>query len=109
MLLEQGSLLANLHVCRCLNPKGMATDLLKTFGEKGEKKGPEITFTDNNGLMHTAQLLEEIYTNPDFPKGTSSLGGESLQQMGKSRADLWAYATLVSILRLSRKVRTSLM
>ena len=85
---------------RCLNPSGMATDLLKTFGEKGEKKGPEITFTNNNGLMHTAQLLEEIYTNPDFPKGTSSLGGESLQQMGKSRADLWAYATLVSILRL---------
>ena len=85
---------------RCLNPKGMATDLLKTYGQKergkGKKrKGPEITITDNNGLMYTAQLLEAIYTNPNFPKGTRSLGDKSLKQLNKSRADLWAYATLV--------------
>ena len=80
---------------RCLNPKGMATDLLKTYGGKGEKLGPEITITDNNGLMFTAQLLEEIFTNPDFPRNTRTLGDKSLKQLNKSRADLWAYSTLV--------------
>ena len=43
-----------IFMSRCLNPKGMATDLLKTYGGKGEKLGPEITITDNNGLMFTA-------------------------------------------------------
>ena len=73
----------------------MATDLLKTYGGKGEKLGPEITITNNNGLMFTAQLLEEIFTNPDFPRNTRTLGDKSLKQLNKSRADLWAYATLV--------------
>ena len=73
----------------------MATDLLTKFGGKGESKGPEITFTNNNGLMYTADLLEEMYTNPDFPKKTTSLGSKSLKELGKSRADLWALASIV--------------
>ena len=35
---------------------------------KGQYKGPDVTETDNNGLLWTADVLEEIYTNKDFPK-----------------------------------------
>ena len=52
--------------------------------------------TDNNGLMMTADILEEIYTNAAFPKGTRKLK-DSLKNMGKSRADLWAFAATVAL------------
>ena len=43
----------------------------------------------------TIDVLEEIYTNPDFPKGTPDME-ISLAEGGKSRADLWAFAALVA-------------
>ena len=58
-------------------------------------QAPEQSSTDNNGLGMTVDVLEEIYTNRDFPKGTPKMK-TSLAKGGKSRADLWAFAALVA-------------
>ena len=58
-------------------------------------QAPEQSSTDNNGLGMTVDVLEEIYTNRDFPKGTPKME-TSLAKGGKSRADLWAFAALVA-------------
>ena len=41
-------------------------------------------------------MLEEIYKNKDFPANAPSLS-VSLRDSGKSRADLWAYATVLAV------------
>eukprot|EP00930_Biecheleria_cincta_P034655 TRINITY_DN2391_c0_g1_i4.p1 TRINITY_DN2391_c0_g1~~TRINITY_DN2391_c0_g1_i4.p1 ORF type:complete len:703 (+),score=68.91 TRINITY_DN2391_c0_g1_i4:67-2175(+) len=51
----------------------------------------------NNGLGYTATLLDRIYTDRTFPERTPWLPS-SLQQSGKSRADLFAFAVLESVL-----------
>jgi len=51
-------------------------------------KGPFAT--DNNNLLWVAKVLEVVYREDNF-------GGKSLYDLGKSRADLWAYSGLVSI------------
>ena len=60
-----------------------------------DNQAPEQSSTDNNGLGMTVDVLEEIYTNADFPKGTPDMQ-ISLAEEGKSRADLWAFAALVA-------------
>jgi len=50
----------------------------------------------NNGLGYTVDVLEEIYTDGTFPDNTPCMTA-SLRDTGKSRADLWAFATLVSV------------
>jgi len=50
----------------------------------------------NNGLEFVTQALEAIYTRADFPRRTPWTA-LSPQQSGKSRADLWAFATLVAV------------
>ena len=35
---------------------------------KAEFEYDPPTKGDNNGLRHTVEVLEELYTNPDFPK-----------------------------------------
>ena len=47
--------------------------------------GPNSIKTTNAGLGHTADILEEMFTNAEFPATAASLG-TSLQQSGKSRA-----------------------
>ena len=79
----------------CLNPDGMGVNMLTTYGDKKEYKGPNIINTNNNGLLLTADILEEIFTNKDFPKKIPSLN-VSMKESGKSRADLWAYAALLA-------------
>ena len=79
----------------CLNPDGMGVNMLTTYGDKKEYKGPNIINTNNNGLLLTADILEEIFTNKDFPKKIQSLN-VSMKESGKSRADLWAYAALLA-------------
>ena len=46
--------------------------------------------------------LEEIYVDPNFPIRTPVLS-MSLQQSGKSRADLWAFAALVATDQLFKR------
>ena len=80
----------------CLNLGGMMTDMLETFDTgKQEFNGPDVNRTDNNGLMFTADILEEIFTNKDYPNNLESLP-VSMKESGKSRADLWAFAGLVA-------------
>lgn len=80
----------------CLNPTGMMTDMLKYYNTgKKQYNGPDVNQTNNNGLLYTADVLEEIYTNRDFPKNVDSLP-ISMKDSGKSRADLWAFAALVA-------------
>ena len=58
--------------------------------------GPNSIKTTNAGLGHTADILEEMFTNAEFPATATSLG-TSLQQGGKSRADLWTFASAVAV------------
>ena len=55
-----------------------------------------INQTDNAGLELTADVLEEIYVNKDFPKLAETLP-VSLADSGKSRADLWSFAAVVGV------------
>ena len=53
------------------------------------------------GLLYVADILEEIYTNKDFPDLSNNNHqvpslSVSMQESGKSRADLWAFATLIA-------------
>jgi hypothetical protein len=58
----------------------------------------------NNGLAIVADLLEKVYTDPNYPDSLPVGGFEgerpktlsaSLQSTGKSRSDLWAFAAMV--------------
>jgi len=57
---------------------------------------PRFNRGNNSGLGPTVEVMEEIYTNPDFPTKAPKLE-QSLQNCGKSRADLWALAGIVAI------------
>ena len=75
----------------------METNMLKEFDtDQAQKNGPDVTFTNNNGLLFTADMLELVYTDKDFPKQAPALT-VSMKDSGKSRADLWAFAALVAI------------
>ena len=52
-------------------------------------------------MLYVADILEEIYTNKDFPDLSNNNHqvpslSVSMQESGKSRADLWAFATLIA-------------
>jgi hypothetical protein len=51
---------------------------------------------DNNGLQTTVAALENIYTNPAWPS-TAPPMEKSLRDTGKSRADLWQFASNVAL------------
>ena len=76
----------------CLNPKGMDF----TYKGKGSYYDEDIHATTNNGLGNTADILDEIYTNINYPWGTLDLD-MSMKDKNMSRADLWAFASLVAI------------
>merc|ERR1712141_933674 len=82
-----------------LNDKGMP---IKDSGTKmGDEIFPDVTKTDHNGLLYTADLLEQVYTNPKFPKIKGVQLKQSMKESAKSRADLWHFAALVlSIMEL---------
>ena len=68
----------------CLNPTNINYQLPGYGVANGKVKGnPIITFTDNNNLLQTADVLEEVYTNASFPTiegdfdHTSAMGGGS--------------------------------
>ena len=79
----------------CLNPTGMNINIKEVYGGKNSKNGPDVNTTDNNGLTNTADILEEVFTNPNFPTGPPPLD-MSMKDKGMSRADLWAFASLVA-------------
>ena len=53
--------------------------------------------TNNNGLGYTVEVLEHIYIDSEFPKDFAPTLSVSLKASGKSRADLWALATIAAV------------
>jgi len=82
----------------CLNWKGVGADTPNPNVEEDFYNFSPVNATDNNGLEHLVEALEKIYTNIDWPFQEASLSA-SLQQLGKSRADLWQFAGLVALER----------
>lgn len=50
----------------------------------------------NNGLQEVVKVLELVYTDPAFPRMTPVLS-KSPKELGMSRADLWAFASMMAI------------
>ena len=66
----------------------------KTYGKS---QRPYATFdANNNQLRFLGLILEEVYINPSYPPESTELA-ESLQSSGVSRADLWAFSSLVGL------------
>ena len=51
---------------------------------------------NNNGLQYPVATLERLFTDKSFPKNAPKLK-KSLKKIGVSRADLWAFASLVAL------------
>mmetsp|Transcript_36227 Transcript_36227/g.79173 ORF Transcript_36227/g.79173 Transcript_36227/m.79173 type:complete len:586 (-) Transcript_36227:259-2016(-) len=68
----------------------------KASGDKRNGNRPDALAGDNNNLAFAADVLEKIYTTKGFPNAAPTLK-TSLKDKGKSRADLWALATLASV------------
>merc|ERR1719450_1113186 len=77
----------------CLNWKGVG---MYYQDSPGEQLYEDVRFTDNNGLRPSVEVLEAVYTVPDFPAKAPVLP-QSLRDSGKSRADLWALAAIVAV------------
>ena len=71
----------------CLNWHGVG-HRFAGLGDQDELKykflEEDLKETNNNGLEHTVAVLEELYTNKNFPNGAMKLT-KSLKESGKSR------------------------
>ena len=56
----------------------------------------DANIEENHGLQYTVAVLEKLYLEPDYPENAPNLDS-SLKDLGVSRADLWAFASLVSL------------
>jgi len=65
-------------------------------GDKRQMSRADALKGTNNGLAMTADALECIYVDAGCPPRAPMLN-QSLKDSGKSRADLWAFATLVGM------------
>ena len=83
----------------CLNPTNI-NYRLPEFGQSNDNayadESPIMGKTDNNFLLQTADVLEQIYTDPTFPNSTTQLDA-SMKSKGYSRADLWAFAAMLAV------------
>ena len=82
----------------CLSNKNIGLDKRHNCTIHGDSvnNSPNINQTDNAGLELTADILEEIFVNKDFPEHAETLP-VSLAESGKSRADLWNFAAVVGV------------
>ncbi|CAJ1442139.1 unnamed protein product [Effrenium voratum] len=80
----------------CLEWKGVGVRIPRADLERGKFPGDGEGDGHNNGLGYVVEVLEAIYTDRSFPGKTPQLS-LSLQQSGKSRADLWAFAAIVAV------------
>jgi len=80
----------------CLNWSGVGFRFPPQGSLKFKFIEDDIKETNNNGLEYTVAVLEQLYTDPEFPPNTDTLP-VSLKASGKSRADLWAYAAKVAV------------
>ena len=77
----------------CLNWEGVGARFAAVPDSKAHD---DVGLTNNNGLEWTVVALEHVYTDPSFPRSAPSLN-ISLRDSGKSRADLWAFATMLAV------------
>merc|ERR1712038_1224070 len=77
----------------CLNWHGMDQKLPAVAGGRNL---PVEAGAGNNGLGKTVRDLEQIYTIANFPWGAPALTA-SLQELGWSRADLWAFSSMMAV------------
>ena len=56
----------------------------------------DVNIEENHGLQYAVAVLEKLYLEPEYPENAPKLS-KSLKEMGVSRADLWAFASLVSL------------
>ena len=75
---------------------GRNGDAAAQWFENPEDLYEDLTVSDNNGLEYVVQVLEAVYTDPKYPTGAPTLQ-KSLKETGKSRADLWALATIAAV------------
>jgi hypothetical protein len=80
----------------CLNWKNMGKAMPNANSADDMYNFEPFNKTDNNGLDHIVERLELVYTTVDWPLVEAGLA-VSLQQAGKSRADLWQFASLVAL------------
>ena len=80
----------------CLNNHNLGLENRHTCADEKRKDIADLVKTDNAGLELTADILEEIFTNKDFPSNALPLE-TSLAESGKSRADLWSFAAAVAV------------
>jgi hypothetical protein len=77
----------------CLNWKGMDVTLAIVAHARN------LSVEDgggNNGLGDTVRSLEQFYLEANFPHGAPALSA-SPKELGWSRADLWAFSSMVSV------------
>eukprot|EP00931_Biecheleriopsis_adriatica_P033665 TRINITY_DN19527_c0_g1_i1.p1 TRINITY_DN19527_c0_g1~~TRINITY_DN19527_c0_g1_i1.p1 ORF type:complete len:797 (+),score=130.25 TRINITY_DN19527_c0_g1_i1:95-2485(+) len=86
----------------CMNFENMYLRFIKP-SRRGVTSRPTHPGGHNANLAFMGDILELIYTDPKFPPDTPIFGqspdhpdGLSMRDSGKSRADLWAFATLVA-------------
>ena len=84
----------------CLNWHGVGVEVPFNMGKAYHL--PDSLIGNNNGLGHSAWVLEQIYTDPAFPNSVTGFTHTpnldvSLKASGKSRADLWAFAALTAV------------
>jgi len=80
----------------CLNWSGVGVRYPSASSIKYKFLYPDVNETNNNGMEYALVILEELYTNPNFPAVTPKLGA-SLKSTGKSRADLWSFSAKVAV------------
>jgi hypothetical protein len=80
----------------CLNWEGVGVRFPTAKTIQFKFKYPDVKATNNNGMEHAVAVMEELYTNPNFPESTPQLSS-SLKSTGKSRADLWSFAAKVAV------------
>ena len=68
----------------CLNWVGVNERFDPPEEMKRKFEKDDVTKTNNNGLEYAVAVLEELYTNPEFPPVKPKLS-ESLKSSGKSR------------------------
>jgi len=80
----------------CLNWAHMDAETINWAKSSHYYKFTPPNATDNKGLDLAALALEKVYTTLDWPFQSPSLT-VSLHQSGKSRADLWQLAGMISL------------
>ena len=68
----------------CLNWSGVGYRFPSASSLKFKFSQDDIKETNNNGLEYTVAVLEQLYTDPEFPPNTDALP-VSLKASGKSR------------------------